>query len=303
MGSSDLSTISIRRPLLFALGIVILAMITGSDRTKATTSKSPLAVHTASVVGGSARAGNQFVVGIELESGGDEVGIGFTLNFDPTKLSISNISSPGVNPDVSNGPGIPSTGASLAVNANQAASGRIAIVSSSGSFYTPSPPNRLFVLFRFTVAANAPVGPTQITFGDNPVPRSCSGFLGNLIALTWVDGAINIEPPTQTAYEGDVAPRLTGDETILAPDVTQLRRFAAGLDTIATTGEFQRADMAPRATLGDGVINSSDVVQARRYATALDPLTIGGGPTGPPAATSPLFSEPSYGPDAQRKKP
>ena len=65
--------------------------------------------------------------------------------------------------------------------------------------------------------------------------------------------------------------------------MTQLRRFATGLDTPGTgTNEGQRADCAPRASSGDGIINSGDVIQTRRYATGLDPLTDAGGP----AATS-----------------
>ncbi len=61
-----------------------------------------------------------------------------------------------------------------------------------------------------------------------------------------------------------------------------MRRFATGLDTPNPAfNEQQRADCAPRSTLGDGSINSGDVVQTRRYATGLDPLTDGGGPTAP----------------------
>ena len=88
--------------------------------------------------------------------------------------------------------------------------------------------------------------------------------------------------PTGTpaaGFEGDVAPRPNGDNIVLATDVTQLRRFATGLDTPTVgTNEGQRADCAPRATSGDGLLNSGDVVQGRRYATGLDPLTPGGGP-------------------------
>ena len=61
-----------------------------------------------------------------------------------------------------------------------------------------------------------------------------------------------------------------------------MRRFATGLDTPNPAfNEQQRADCAPRSTLGDGSINSGDVVQTRRYATGLDPLTEAGGPTAP----------------------
>ena len=83
-------------------------------------------------------------------------------------------------------------------------------------------------------------------------------------------------------FEGDVAPRPNGDGVVLSTDVTQMRRFATGLDIPGVgTNEAQRADSAPRTTSGDGNINSGDVVQTRRYATGLDPLTEAGGPAGP----------------------
>lgn len=87
-------------------------------------------------------------------------------------------------------------------------------------------------------------------------------------------------PTPDAGFEADVAPRTLGDGIVLSTDVTQMRRFATGLDTIDPSGnEGQRAECAPRATLGDGVITSADVVQARRYAAGLDPLTPAGGPT------------------------
>lgn len=81
-------------------------------------------------------------------------------------------------------------------------------------------------------------------------------------------------------FESDVAPRPNGDGSLLATDITQVRRFVTGLDTPSSNpNEFQRSDTAPRSSFGDGVLNSSDVVQARRYGVGLDPLTIAGGPT------------------------
>jgi hypothetical protein len=56
-------------------------------------------------------------------------------------------------------------------------------------------------------------------------------------------------------------------------------RYAAGLDYPTNGSEFQRADCAPRSTLGDGAITVTDWVQAGRYAAGLDPLTVAGGPT------------------------
>lgn len=92
--------------------------------------------------------------------------------------------------------------------------------------------------------------------------------------------------------EGDVAPRNTGDGVVLSTDVTQLRRFATGLDTPSSAfNELQRADGAPRATSGDGIVNSADVVQGRRYATGLDPQTDAAGPLTPSMPASALLSE------------
>jgi hypothetical protein len=80
---------------------------------------------------------------------------------------------------------------------------------------------------------------------------------------------------------------------VLSTDVTQVRRFATGLDSPNPSfNEAQRADSAPRSTNGDGIINSGDVVQTRRYATGLDPQTPASGPTSPaiiPDALSGLF--------------
>src|SRR5205807_957440 len=62
-------------------------------------------------------------------------------------------------------------------------------------------------------------------------------------------------------------------------DLTQIGRFVAALDTASSGSEFQRADCAPRNTLGDGRLTVSDFTQAGRYAAGLDPLTSAGGPT------------------------
>ncbi len=80
-------------------------------------------------------------------------------------------------------------------------------------------------------------------------------------------------------YEGDVTPMPFGSGTIVVSDWVQVGRFSVGLDTAATGSEFQRADCAPRGTLGDGKITVADWVQAGRYSVGLDPATIAGGPS------------------------
>jgi hypothetical protein len=85
-----------------------------------------------------------------------------------------------------------------------------------------------------------------------------------------------------------VAPRPHGSNTgtITATDWAQSGRFAAGLDQAAAGSEFQRADSAPRDTLGDSVISAADWVQAGRYTALLDPVTQAGGPASPAPESS-----------------
>lgn len=88
--------------------------------------------------------------------------------------------------------------------------------------------------------------------------------------------------------EADVATRPDGSGAVNSGDVTQIQRFAVGLDKPFQSNEFQRADTAPRLAqdgttllLGDGSINPGDVTQAQRYSVGLD----GGAPAaGGPAA-------------------
>lgn len=112
----------------------------------------------------------------------------------------------------------------------------------------------------------------------NPLP---GGGTSNRLPLTVSGG-----------YEADVAPRPNGSNngTVTITDWTQLGRFTSGLDTASNGSEFQRADCAPRATLGNGGITLTDWVQAGRYVSGLDPVTVAGGPTSPGANAA---SEPS----------
>lgn len=82
-------------------------------------------------------------------------------------------------------------------------------------------------------------------------------------------------------YEGDVAPRPSGNNngTLTVSDWVQVGRFVVGLDVATNGNEFQRADVAPRETLGDGRITLVDWVQTGRYVAGVDALPVAGGPT------------------------
>jgi hypothetical protein len=126
----------------------------------------------------------------------------------------------------------------------------------------------------------------------NPGP---GGGVSNALSLTI----------TQPGYEADVAPRPNGSNngTIAVSDWTQVGRFVATLDTAANGSEFQRADCAPRSTLGDGRLTAADWTQAGRYAAGEDPVVAAGGPTSPvvPTASARMMAARAVNPDEARR--
>jgi hypothetical protein len=91
--------------------------------------------------------------------------------------------------------------------------------------------------------------------------------------------AVKYEDDGVIEYEADVAPRPTGSGTLVVSDWVQVGRFSVGLDVPSPGYEAQRADCAPRSTLGDGQITVADWVQAGRYSVSLDPPMAAGGPS------------------------
>jgi uncharacterized protein (TIGR03437 family) len=212
--------------------------------------------------------GNNVSVSIELVTAGDVNALGFSLSFDPAILS---------NPQVALG--ADAGGAMLPqVNPSQTAQGRLGIGLAMPAGQKFADGTRQIVVVTFAVAPDTTATLTTIDFADQPVTREASGVSANVLHMTHTKGTVTI---TQS-LEADVAPRSTGGNnngTVTITDWVQVCRFAAGLDTANAGAEFQRADCAPRATLGDGQITTTDCTQAGRYAIGLDPVTTAGGPT------------------------
>ncbi len=105
----------------------------------------------------------------------------------------------------------------------------------------------------------------------------CSDYAGNVELPPTLPDAETTVLGGDT--EGDVAPRPNGnDGQVNDSDLTQVRRFVAGLDSDYQYNEFQRVDMAPRDGGGNGGLTASDIVQARRYAAGLDTRAEAAGP-------------------------
>ena len=58
-----------------------------------------------------------------------------------------------------------------------------------------------------------------------------------------------------TTYEGDIAGRPNGDGAVNVLDLVALGRIRNNLDSMPALGaEWQRADIAPRTSLGNGAL-------------------------------------------------
>jgi hypothetical protein len=212
-----------------------------------------------------AQSGATVNVPVSLAANGNENGLSFSLNFDTTKLTY-----------VSTALGSGASGATLLTNAAQAASGKLGVI-------LALPPNQTFaagtqelVQVTFMAAVRTYAFSTIVSFGDVPIVRELSDAPGNVLAATYASGLVSIQAAN---FEGDLAPRPNGDKAATVTDWVLAGRYAARLDYPTNAAEFQRADCAPRSTLGDGAITVIDWVQVGLYAAGLDPLTVAGGPT------------------------
>jgi hypothetical protein len=217
-------------------------------------------------------------VPVLLGANGNENGLGFSLSFPSTDLQFTSVTL-----------GSGASGASLVVNTNQVSSGMlgVAIVLPADTTLSAGTQDVVDVTFSTAIVTNATIVP--INFGDQPIVRRLADTAGNPLAANYLGGAVTI---SATALEGDVWPRPNGDEALNISDWVQEGRFVAGLDVPANGSEFQRADCAPRATLGDGQITVIDWVQVGRYVAGLDPLTAAGGPTNQTTSPGPLALQP-----------
>ena len=208
--------------------------------------------------------GSTIVIPIQLVSLGTENALSFSLSYNPSILS---------NLQVALGSG--AINGNLTANISRAAEGRIGLLLLLPASQTFRPGTQEVAQVSFAVNAATTAESTTITFGNDPVDREINDANAGVLTAEYVSSTLTIS----RGIEADVRPVPNGDGRVSTLDLVQITRFAAGLDTITDSFEFQRADSAPRATFGDGRISLSDAVQAARYAAGLDPLVPAAGPT------------------------
>ena len=245
------------------------ALVVSSPYGAATSSSAVLGVITSTVIAGNVSGSGSSTVSLPilLSALGNENAVGFSLNFDPTLLSVASVNL-----------GSNLTDATVFYNINPPNTGHagIAVSLSSGNTFAAGTQEMVVVVFNVGLVTTNVV--TPISFGDTPTLREISDPSPKLLPGTFIAGSAAL---TATAFEGDVSPRSNGDQRVGITDWVQVGRFVAGLDTVGSPSEFQRVDCAPRNSLGNGKLTVSDWVQAGRYFIGLDPLTPVGGPTTP----------------------
>lgn len=217
----------------------------------------------------SAAPNSQVTVPVSFYSEGNENSLKFSLRFDPTLLT---------NPQVTVGAN--ATAATLNVNSSQFAQGRIGVqlaLPQGQHFNTGS---SQVANVTFTIKPTTVATATAIEFSDDPVTRGTTDTNGNAITGSYAAGNVIITP----GLESDVTPRPGGNGAVSTADWTQIGRFVSGIDEPADGSEFQRADVAPKNTLGDGRLTIADWVLAGRYASGLETSVPAGGASAPVAA-------------------
>ncbi len=202
---------------------------------------------------------------ITFFSEGDENSFSFSLRFDPASLGAPQVSL-----------GADTSSATLDVDTAQAAEGRIGVRITLPQEQRLSIGGREIAKVRFAIASGPASGVSAIEFTDDPVLRGVADVNGNALAGNYTNGSALVIP----GFEADVSPRTLGDRdgSVTIADWTQIGNFVAGTATPIDGSEFQRADCAPKGTLGDGRLSIADWVMAGRYAAGLEAPVAAGGP-------------------------
>ncbi|HZJ46426.1 MAG TPA: IPT/TIG domain-containing protein [Pyrinomonadaceae bacterium] len=220
------------------------------------------------VVNGSVLPGQNVVVSIQLDSQGDENALGFSINFDPTKLTY-------VLGSATNG--ADAAAATLLVNDSQAALGRVGIGESLNPNVSFPAGTRELVKLTFT-AANS-VGSTSVGFGDQPIAREVvSKTVTDLTPTTdFTAGSITInnDAPGLTSISPTSALAGSGAFTLTVNGT----KYSSG--TVVRWNGNSRVTTFVNSTQVTAAITAADVASAGTAPVTVFNPAPGGGEAGP----------------------
>lgn len=185
----------------------------------------PVAGRAVRIVSQNTSAGQTVTVPINVDTTGDEAGYTFSISFDQTKLTATNVTIGNLGGDVLFN--INNTDGTIGFSVTSFSGGTIAAVN-----------NGTLVNVTFTVAANATPGTTNINFTDNPARRKVSGTDPNtpLPQPTFTNGTVTITGPT--AATTTISGRILSAEGIgLANATVSLLDAKTGQTMTATSNE------------------------------------------------------------------
>jgi hypothetical protein len=245
-------------------------VVTNAYGTNTSTNAVLSLISTIQVAGGSTVGAGSVTVPVNLLALGTENAVGFSLDYDASVLTYSGVS-------------LGSGGAGAALITNSTFAGKLGITVILPPNTTFSAGTQQLVQVTFQAALVSTTVHSSITFGGLPTSELVSDPSPAILPALYLPGLVTVLP---TPLEGDVYPIGAEDFSVSLLDWVQEGRYVAGLDAITDPQVFQRADCAPRSTLGDGLITVADWVQVGRYYNNDDPPTPAGGPTNAPAAPS-----------------
>ena len=138
------------------------------------------------VAGASGAPGGKVTIAVELMPMGDETASSFTLYFDPVLLS---------NPVAAIPDGLPLDSV-LTVNTSQQSNGRVMLLLDSEDVIGTATQLKKVVNITFDIAPSAPLGQTEVSFGNWPTLSTISDPFGNLVATGFTSGLVTIGAPS-----------------------------------------------------------------------------------------------------------
>jgi RHS repeat-associated protein len=183
-------------------------------------------------------------VGVDLVSLGDENSIGFSLEFDPARLTFLGATAGG-------------GGYSLIVNSSGAAQGRlgIAVSRAAGNAFAAGTRRLVNVQMR----AGADLGTTAIAFGDTPIIREIVGVQAQLLVMVTEGLTADVQPLVSPS----ISTHPQGATVYAGTNVT-LHVVAAGSEPLRYQWEFEYLPLSS-ATNAELVLASILETQAGDY--------------------------------------
>jgi hypothetical protein len=152
------------------------------------------------IVSASGYRNGEVTVEIEMTSDGNEAGTQFSLHFDPTRFSISDVSGIGQNPDVAVGAGVDLATTTVNVNADEVALGHIGLAfnfnATNQTTTLPAGTSRI-VSLTFRVLSNAPFGASGIVFTHESLLRETATLNGKTKTATYANGILTVKPASR----------------------------------------------------------------------------------------------------------